>query len=100
MIQQDDCICRVKIDNQIHPIAIGLGKYHGLISSTPYASECGLAVDITHIPDMSTGNGKAPIECINNVDFRHIPLLQNSSLEFKSRIINGSFTRCYCMQIQ
>jgi hypothetical protein len=100
MIQQDDCICRVNIENQIELVYIGLGKYDGHISSAPVDSQCGLAVDINHIPDMSTENVIAPIECIDNVDVRSFPLPQNSTLQFKSRIINGAFTRGYCMRIQ
>ena len=100
MIQQDNCICRVTIENQIEPVSIGLRKYGGLASSAPVKAECGLAVDINHIPDMSTGSVIAPIECINNVDIRNIPLLENSTLQFKSKIINGTFTKGYCMQIR
>ena len=99
MKQQDNCICRVTIDNQMQPVSTSLRKYDGLRSSTPEESECGLAVDITHIPDMSTGNIIAPIKCIENVDFRNLPLFENSTLEFKSRIIKGSFSRGYCMPI-
>ena len=93
MIQQDNCICRVTIDIQIRPISIGLRKYNGIASSTPVEKECGHAFDITHIPDISTGYVIVPIEFIDNVDIRNIPLLLNSTLEFKSRVINGSFTR-------
>ena len=99
MIQQDNCICRVNIEYQIELIHIGLGKYGRFISSAPMESQCGLAVDINHIPDMSTGNVIAPIKCIDNVDFRIIPLFKNSTVQLKSRIINGSFTRGYCMVI-
>ena len=97
---QDNCFCRVTIDNQIEPVSIGLRKFNGLVSSTPVENECGLVVDINHIPDKSTGNVIAPIECVENTDVRNIPLLLNSTLQFKSRIINGTFTRGYCMQIQ
>ena len=99
MIQQDSCICRVNIENQIELIHIGLGIYGGFTDSAPAEYKCGLAVDINHIPDMSTGNVIAPIECIENVNLRSIPLLKNSTLQLKSRIINGSFTRGYCMVI-
>ena len=99
MTQQDNCICRVQIDNQIQPIAIGLRKYDGLSSSAPEETECGLAVDSNHIPDMSTESVIVLIECINNVNYRTILLLPNSTLQFKSRIINGIFTRGYCMRI-
>ena len=49
---------------------------------------------------MFTGNVIAPIECMHNVGFRSLQLLQNSALQFKSRIINETFTRGYCMRIQ
>jgi hypothetical protein len=51
------------------------------------------------MPDTSTGNKIAPIECEKNVAHRDIPIYQNSTFEFKSRIIDGTFTRGYCMQI-
>jgi valyl-tRNA synthetase len=44
---------------------------------------------------MSSGNVIYPIKCIDNVNHRTIPLLLNSTLQFKSRIINGNFTRGY-----
>lgn len=100
MIHQDDCICRVNIENQMKLIHIGLGKYRGLTDSAPEGANCGFAVDITHIPGMSTGNAIAPIECLDNVTHRTIPLLLNYTLQLKSRIINDTFTRGYCMQIQ
>ena len=98
-MQQDNWVCRVTIDNQIEPVYIGLRKYDGLTSSVPEVNGCGLAVDINHVPDMSTGNETSPIECVCNVNYRTIPLLQNSTLKFISRIINGTFTRGYCMHI-
>ena len=54
MMQQNNCICRVTLDNQIqNSVAVGLRKYDGLTSSAPEKDDCGLAVDINHIPDMS-----------------------------------------------
>ena len=100
IIQQDNCICRVTIDKQIQPIALGLGKYNDHIDSAPRGGRCGLAIDINHIPNISTGNVTAPIECVDNVGFRYIQLYENSTLQFKSRIIDGNFTRGYCMRIQ
>ena len=99
MTQQDSCICRVKKTNQITPISLALSKYGDHAASAPETSECGLAVDINHIPNICTGTIIDPINCIANVNYRTIPLLQNSTLQFKSRIINGNFTRGYCMQI-
>ena len=100
MIQQDNCICKVTIDNQIQPVYIGLEKYDGLASSAPEEYGCGLAVDIHYIPGTSTGNKIAPIECLKNVAHRYIPIYQNTTLQFKSRIIDGIYTRGYCMRTQ
>ena len=97
---QDNCICRVTIDNQVQPISIALRKYNGLSTSAPTKYGCGLAVDITHIPNISAGNEIAPMQCVENTNFRDIKLLQNSSLQFKSRIIDGNFTRGYCMRLK
>ena len=99
MTQQDDCICRVMIDNQNGSESVGIRKVDSLTASAPVAADCGLAVHINHISNMSTGSVIAPIECIDNVDPRSFPLSQNSTLQFKSRIINGTFSRGYCMRI-
>ena len=99
MTQQNNCACRVTLDNQITPVSIGLRKYDGLTSSAPEEAECGLAVDVNHLPAMATENGTAPIKCIDKVNLRNLQLLQNSISQFKSRIINGKFTRGYCMRI-
>jgi hypothetical protein len=100
MTQEDDCICRVALDNQKEkPVDVGLRKCEGLTASAPEKEDCGLAVDINHIPDMSTGNVIAPIECLVNGSIRHTPLFQKSYLQFRSRIINGSFIRGFCIRI-
>jgi hypothetical protein len=75
-----------------------LRKFEGFQSSAPERADCGLAVDIDHIPDMSTGNVLAPTECLVN-GTPHIPLFQKSYLQFRSRIINGSFIRGFCIRI-
>ena len=31
-VQEDNCVCRVAIDNQVQPVSIGLRKYDGLRS--------------------------------------------------------------------
>ena len=100
MTQHDDCICRVTLDNQIeNQVVVGLRKFEGFQSSAPVEADCGLAVDINHIPDMSTGNVIAPIECLVNGTRRHKPLFQKSYLPFRSRIINGDFIRGFCIRI-
>jgi hypothetical protein len=97
--QEDDCMCRVMIDNQIDTESVGIRSVDGLTASAPVKADCGLAVDINHIPDMSTGNVIAPIECLVNDTLRHTPLFQKSYLQFRSRIINGSFIRGFYIRI-
>ena len=99
MTQEDDCICRVMIDNQTDTVSVGIRKVDGLTTSAPAKADCGLAVDINHIPDMSTGNLIAPIECLVNDTLRHTPLFQMGYLQFRSRIINGDFIRGFCIRI-
>jgi hypothetical protein len=57
------------------------GKYGGLSLSAPQKGECGLAVDIHYIPNISTGNQTDAIECTKTVDHRNIPLYQNPTLQ-------------------
>ena len=99
MTQEDDCICRVMIDNQIDTESVGIRTLDGLTASAPVKADCGLVVDVNHIPNMSTGSVIAPIECLVNGTIRHTPLFQKSYLQFRSRIIQGTFTRGYCMRI-
>ena len=100
VMQQNNCICWVTLDNQTEiPVAVGLRKCDGLTSTAPEKADCGLAVDINHIPDMSTGHVIAPIECLVNDTLRHTPLFQNGYLQFRSRIINGDFIRGFCIRI-
>jgi hypothetical protein len=61
-----------------NPVVVGLMKFDGLTSSAPEKDDCGLAVDINHIPDMSTGNVIAPIECLVNKTRRHTRGIINS----------------------
>jgi hypothetical protein len=99
VMQQNNCICRVTLDNQTEiPVAVGLRKCDGLTSSAPEKADCGLAVDINHIPDMSTGNVIAAIECPMNDTLRLTPLFQKSYLQFRSRITNGDFIRGLCIR--
>ena len=100
MTQQDDCICRVSLDNQKEkPVVVGLNTFEGFIASAPEKADGGLAVDINHIPDMSTGIVIDPIECLVNGTRRHTPLFQKSYLQFRSRKINGDFIRGFCIRI-
>jgi hypothetical protein len=44
MTQEDDCICRVMIDNQIDAVSVGIRKVDGLTASAPEKADCGLAL--------------------------------------------------------
>ena len=99
MTQEDDCICRVMIYNQNDIVSVGIRKVDGLTASAPEKADCGLAVDVNHIPNMSTGNAIAPIECLVNGTIRDTPLFQKNYLQFRSRIINGDFIRGFCIRI-
>jgi hypothetical protein len=87
------------IDNQIDAESAGIRKVDGLTASGPEKADCRLAIDINHIPDMSTGNVIAPIECLVNGTLRYTPMFQNGYLQFRSRIINGDFIRGFCIRI-
>jgi hypothetical protein len=101
VMQQNNCICRVTLDNQTeNQVAVGVRIYDGLTSSAPEKADCGLAVDINHIPDMSTGNVIAAVECPVNDTLRLTPLFQKGYLQFRSRITNGDFIRGFCIRIK
>jgi hypothetical protein len=57
------------IDNQNDTLSVGIRKFDGLTASAPLEAECGLAVDVNHIPKVSIGNVIAPIECPVNDTF-------------------------------
>jgi hypothetical protein len=88
------------MDNQIDTVSVGFRKCDGFTASAPVEANCGLAVDINHIPDISTGNVIAPIECLANDTILNTPLFQKSYLQFRSRIINGNFIRGFCIRIK
>jgi hypothetical protein len=80
-------------------VSVGIRKVDGLTASAPEKADCGLAVDVNHIPNMSTGNAIAPIECLVNGTIRDTPLFQKNYLQFRSRIINGDFIGGFCIRI-
>lgn len=85
LIQQDNCVC------QKQPVSLVLGMSGD--SSALDGGECGFAVDINHIP---TGNAITPTECSSNVGYSTKQVLLKRILEFKTRIINGTYTSGYC----
>ena len=95
---QDHCICQLTLSNQTKDETLYLRKYDASKNAAPTNNDCGLAVDIHHIP---TGSHKAiePIQCTKPHNAIRITLVNNGMLQFQSRKINGTFTRGYCMEI-
>jgi hypothetical protein len=82
--------------NQKDTVSLGIRKFDGLTASAPVEAECGLAVDVNHIPNMSTGSVIAPIECLVNGTLRHPPLFHMGYLQFRSNDITvGLIMACY-----
>ena len=73
-------------------------KYGNHVHAAPVEASCGLAIDLDY-PDIPGFTDRPSIQCINGTSLRSVSLVKNGVLEFKSRMINGSFTRGYCMQV-
>ena len=95
---QDHCICQLTLSNQTKDETLILRNQHASENAAPTNNDCGLAVDIHHIP---TGNHKAidPIQCTKPSSTTTITLVMNGMLQFESRKINGTFAKGYCMKI-
>ena len=96
--QQDHCICQLTLLNQTKDETLFLRKKDASANAAPTNNDCGLAVDIHHIP---TGSHKAiePIQCTKPHKIAKITLVKNGMVQFQSRKIDGTFTRGYCMEI-
>ncbi|VDI39136.1 Hypothetical predicted protein [Mytilus galloprovincialis] len=94
--QKSNCTCRVSLNNNTGNYSVQMKRYRSWESSVPSTPNCGVAIDVK-----VTGFKRNidPIQCQNGIKKRKIVLENNSVIELKSRIIDGSFTRGYCMQI-
>ncbi|XP_076079183.1 uncharacterized protein LOC143049425 [Mytilus galloprovincialis] len=99
MIQQDGCTCEVTLLNQTRLYTIHMRKYDSNTRAAPEEQACGLAI----VTDYNIPNGfpdnRDPVECTEGTQSRSISLTTNGILHLRSRVINGTFTRGYCMQI-
>ncbi|XP_063402157.1 uncharacterized protein LOC134686419 [Mytilus trossulus] len=75
-----------------------MSKYEELNKAGPEQQNCGLAVDVIYIDTFDTARSLQSIACSSGTSMRSIAL-GGGELQLKSRIINGSFNRGYCMQI-
>jgi hypothetical protein len=81
------CTCTIRIVSLIRYTRIDYSIFCQAVLLIVSGWRTKLIVDIKHIPNMSTGSRIAPIGCVVNSTHRNIVLLQNSSVQFKSRII-------------
>ena len=98
----DNCTCTVSIKDAINTFQLYILPYNSLPSSSPNTSLCGLQIDISILnaegPSSITTVGK--MACEIGKDRKSIAFLKNDRLAFKSTIIDGNFTRGYCIQIE
>ncbi|XP_063402214.1 uncharacterized protein LOC134686477 [Mytilus trossulus] len=97
--QQDGCTCEVALQNQTSLYTIYMRKYDSNTIAAPEKQACGLAIVTDYkIPEGFPDNAY-PVECTEGTQSRSISLRTNGILHLRSRVINGTFTRGYCMQI-
>ncbi|VDI16029.1 Hypothetical predicted protein [Mytilus galloprovincialis] len=96
--QQNNCICHVSLQNNATNYTIYMSKYEGQSNAAPTQQNCGLEVDVIYIDTLDTARSLQSIACSSGTGMRSIAL-RGGELQLKSRIINGSFNRGYCMQI-
>lgn len=99
MKQKANCTCRVSLKNITGGYTVQMKKYLDLSSSAPLIENCGLAI-IVDFPEV-TGiiSNLGTIQCTSGTKKRVIGLEQNGVIELKSKIIDGDFTKGYCIQI-
>ncbi|CAC5366900.1 unnamed protein product [Mytilus coruscus] len=95
---QNNCICHVTLPKTVTNFTIYMSKHDLMQSAAPEIQNCGLAVDVENVDISNTSRSLPPIECTSGTDVRSI-VLGGNGLRLKSRIINGNFSRGYCMQI-
>ncbi|CAC5404247.1 unnamed protein product [Mytilus coruscus] len=96
MVDRGGCTCDILMENHIVKTGIFIEKFKNMSASAPENNVCGLAIDIEMLNDEYVSN---PIECTNGVARRPFSIVKNDVLRFTSRIIQGNFTRGYCMHI-
>ncbi|CAC5372623.1 unnamed protein product [Mytilus coruscus] len=97
--RQDNCACQVYLQNQTDTYTVYMQKYNKLTSAAPNSSDCGLVINVSVSDGVGTDEILETVECANGTLFQPISLEINGTLNFKSTVIEGSFTRGYCLQI-
>lgn len=97
--QQDGCECEVSLQNQYLIYTLYMRRYDLQKSAAPEQATCGLAIDIDYTDPVTFPPNKASMECTQGTDDRSVSLLKDGVLKLRSRIIDGNFSRGYCIQI-
>lgn len=101
--QEDNCTCLVFIENQsLDRFQMYFEPYDTLPSSAPKEAECGLELylDVYQIESLQQSQIEHPIKCTSGQSVRALSFKRNSVFRFTSNVINGNFTRGYCIDIQ
>lgn len=99
LTQRDGCVCVVTLQNQTSTDTLYMRKYDMINIAVPEQDACGLSIDIDYNIPNNLPETKDPIECTRGTDNRAITLTKNGVLYLRSRIIDGTFSRGYCIQI-
>lgn len=97
--RQDNCACQIYLQNQTDTYTVYMQKYNRLTAAAPNHSDCGLVINISVSDAIGKDKVLERVECNNGTSFRPIILKKNEKLNFKSTIIEGNFTKGYCLQI-
>ncbi|VDI78198.1 Hypothetical predicted protein [Mytilus galloprovincialis] len=98
-----NCTCLVFIENQsLFGTQMYIEPYERLQSSAPKESECGLELYLDNYQEetLQTGRKMSPLRCTSGQTSRALSFLRNNVLSFISKVIDGNFTRGYCIDIQ
>lgn len=94
-----DVHVKVTLQNQTSTDTLYMRNYDVMKSAVPGQDACGLAIYIDYNIPNNIQETKAPIECTRGTDNRAITLTKNGVLYLRTRIIDGSFSSGYCIQI-
>ncbi|XP_063402251.1 uncharacterized protein LOC134686513 [Mytilus trossulus] len=97
--QKANCTCRVSLKDNAGSYSVSIRKWSALIGSAPELPNCGLAINVNHLKAAETKNNSYLIQCSTGAGNRVNNLQKDDVIELKSSIIEGIFTRGYCMQI-
>lgn len=100
MKQRANCICHVSLNNNTGSYTVYVRKWSALKNSAPELPHCGLAIDVNFLNKAAEKKrSNYSVQCSTGTSQRTEILQKNDFIELNSKIIDGNFTRGYCMQI-